>query len=138
MERISFLLHFFFNSYTTSHTSNGTFEVPRNRLGREVAIGLHKSRCAHREPGVDTVIGEVVVQVAFQEFVNFFDTIYKLFDNMTELHSKKKNSLCPPKDLLVGGSLAASEYPQCVTFSAVPKKRKKKIKKAVKEGENND
>lgn len=43
---------------------------------------------------------------------------------MSELLSKKKNSLFPPKDLLVGGSLAASEYPQCVTFSAVPEKKK--------------
>jgi hypothetical protein len=42
-----------------------------SRLGREVLIGLHKSRCAHREPSVDTVIGEVVMQVAFQEFVHF-------------------------------------------------------------------
>ena len=42
-----------------------------SRLGREVLVRLHKSRCAHREPSVDTVIWEVVMQVAFQEFVNF-------------------------------------------------------------------
>ena len=41
------------------------------RLGREVLIGLHKSRCAHREPSVDVIIGEVVMQGAFQEFVDF-------------------------------------------------------------------
>ena len=49
-----------------------TFKVPRMvRLGREVLVRLHKSRRAHREPSVDTVIGEVVLQVAFQEFVDF-------------------------------------------------------------------
>ena len=46
-----------------------TFKVPM--MGREVFIGLHKSGGAHREPSVDTVIGEVVLQVAFQEFVDF-------------------------------------------------------------------
>lgn len=39
---------------------NWTFKVPRfSRLGREVRIGFHKRWCAHREPGVDIVIGEV-------------------------------------------------------------------------------
>jgi hypothetical protein len=47
--------------------------------------------------------------------------------------TKRKNySQFPPKDLLVGGSLAASEYPQDVTFSAVPKNKIKKIKKLVR------
>lgn len=91
------------------------------RLVREVRIGLHKSWCAHREPSVDTVIGEVVRQVAFQECVHF-ENIYK-FDNRGFL--SKKNSLCPPKDLLLGGSLAASEYPQDVTVSAVKTKKLK-------------
>ena len=123
MERISFLLHFFFNSYTTSHTSNGTFEVPRNRLGREVAIGLHKSRCAHREPGVDTVIGEIVVQVAFQEFVNFFDIVYKLFDNKTELHSKKKKLTVSSERLVSRGiSCSVRVSPICYILSCAQKK----------------
>ena len=46
---------------------------------------------------------------------------------MTQHHDsfrkKGKNSLFPPKDLLVGGSLAASEYPQGVTISAMKKKK---------------
>ena len=43
---------------------------------------------------------------------------------MSELLSKKKNSLFPPKNLLLTGSLAASEYPQGVTVSAVRTKKK--------------
>jgi hypothetical protein len=59
-----------------------------------------------------------------------FEIIYiNKFDNGGFL--SKKNSLFPPKDLLVGGSLAASEYPQDVTVSAA-KTKKKDIKMAVK------
>ena len=43
---------------------------------------------------------------------------------------EKKNSLCPPKDLLLG-SLATSEYPHGVTISAVKQKRREMIKMAV-------
>ena len=64
----------FFSSLLSTFipTLNGTFKVPRlSWMRREVLIGLHKSRRAHREPSVDTVIGEVVRQVTFQEFVYF-------------------------------------------------------------------
>ena len=49
-------------------------------MGREVLIGLHKSGGAHREPSVDTVIGEVVMQVASQKFVHFFCESYISFE----------------------------------------------------------
>jgi hypothetical protein len=113
----------------TTFTLNWTFKVPR--MVREVLIGLHKSRCAHREPGVYTVIGEVVMQVAFQEFMHL--KLYNINRKRIFRRKEEKNSLFPPKDLLLGESLAASEYPQGVTISAARTKRQ--IKMAVKNDE---
>ena len=74
---------FLFVTTNFPSTLNWTFKVPRaSWLGRE-ALGLHKSRCTYREPSVDTVVGEVMRQVAIQEFVHFFEIIFK-YDNMTE------------------------------------------------------
>ena len=49
-------------------------------MGREVLIGLHKSRRPHREQSVDIVIGEVIMQVACQKFVHFFCESYISFE----------------------------------------------------------
>ena len=40
---------------------------------------------------------------------------------------EEKNSLCPPKDLLLG-SLATSEYPHDFTASDMKKKNRNKLK----------
>ena len=62
--------------------SRRTFKLPwLIRLGREVLISLHKIRCAHREPSVDTVIREVVRQAAFQEFVYFNYIVCKFWQH---------------------------------------------------------
>ena len=66
--------------HTQLPTLNWTFKVPM--MGRDVLIGFHKSRRPHRERSADSVIGEVIMQVACQKFVHFFcgSYIYKFCD----------------------------------------------------------
>ena len=74
--------------------SNRTFEMPRmTRMRREVLISLHKIRCAHREPSVDTVIREVVWQVAFQEFVYFSMKLYNIYEFWQSIAFRRRKKL---------------------------------------------
>jgi hypothetical protein len=101
---------------TTTSTLNWTIKVPRmNLLGWEVPIGLHKSRCAHREPSVDTVIGEVVRQVAFQECV-YFEIIYISLTPRQRIVFKEKLTVSSERLVIRGGLLRRQSIPRVLHF----------------------
>ena len=111
---------------------NWTFKTPRmSWIVREVLIGLHKSRCAHREPSVDTVIGKVVMQIAFKEFVNLKSSYVK--DNELLFQKKKKLTVSSKRLVTNGVSCGVRVSPGRYIFSCEKKeKRKKQIKMVIK------
>ena len=119
----SFFLSFFHSFFlslqlTQPSTLNWTFKVPRMVwLGREVLVRLHRSRRAHRESNIDTVIGEVVIQVC-----GLLTMIFILYNIARKLLSKKRKKLTvssSSKRFVTNGEVSCSVRvsPGCYNFS---------------------